>query len=105
MINHKKLVSVLVVLFFSVVLSVHVLAEQAASSASAPSSSASAKLININTASSDQLVKLPRIGEVIAQRIIDFRQKNGKFAKPADLMKVKGIGEKTFEKLKNLITV
>lgn len=94
-----------VVLFFSVVLSMNVFAEQAVSSASAPATSASAKLININTASSDQLVKLPRVGQVIAQRIIEYRQKNGKFAKPADLMKVKGIGEKTFEKLKNLITV
>jgi len=63
------------------------------------------KLININTANTEELVKLPRVGEKIAQRIIEFREKNGKFKKTAELMKVKGIGEKTFEKLKDMITV
>lgn len=64
-----------------------------------------AKKININTASQAELQKLPRIGEVVAQRIIDFREKNGKFKKIEELMKVRGIGEKTFDNLKDLITV
>lgn len=61
--------------------------------------------ININTASVSDLQKLPRIGEKMAQRIIDFRSKNGKFARIEDLMKVKGIGEKVYRQLKDLITV
>jgi len=64
-----------------------------------------AEKININTASVNELQKLPQIGAVIARRIVDYREKNGKFTKIEDVMKVKGIGEKTFLKLKPLITV
>ena len=63
------------------------------------------KKVNINTATLAELQTLPRIGPAIAQRIIDFREQNGKFTKITDLLKVKGIGEKTFEGLKDLITV
>lgn len=100
MIGFKKLVSIFVVLLFCMMLSVNAFSAQKKSTAPK-----GAKLININTAGADQLVKLPRIGEKIAQRIIEFRKKNGKFKKPADLMKVKGIGEKTFARLEKLITV
>jgi len=68
-------------------------------------SKASEKKININTASLAELQKLPRIGEKVAQRIIDFRKKQGKFKKIEEIMKVKGIGEKTFKRIKDLITV
>ena len=54
--------------------------------------------ININTASAEELVKLDGVGEAIAARIVEFREKNGPFENPEDLMKVKGIGEKIFEK-------
>ena len=63
------------------------------------------KKININTASAANLQQLPRIGPKVAQRIIDFREKHGKFKRVEELMKVKGIGEKTFMNLKDLITV
>ncbi len=66
---------------------------------------ASEKKININTASLVELQKLPRVGEKVAQRIIDFREKNGRFGKIEEIMKVKGIGEKMFERIKDLITV
>ncbi len=66
---------------------------------------ASGKKVNINTASSAELEKLPRIGPKVAQRIIDFRKEHGNFKKIEELMKVKGIGEKTFEQLKDRITV
>ncbi len=61
--------------------------------------------ININTASLDELQKLPRVGPQVAQRIIDFRKEQGNFKKIEEIMKVRGIGEKTFNQLKDLITV
>ena len=63
------------------------------------------KKININTATLIELQELPRIGEKVAQRIIDFRKENGKFKSTADLLKVKGIGEKIYASLKDRITV
>lgn len=63
------------------------------------------KKVNINTASISELQSLPQIGKVVAQRIIDYREKQGKFEKIEEIMKIKGIGEKTFLKLKDLITV
>jgi len=62
-------------------------------------------LVNINTATLDQLDALPGIGPTIAQRIIDYRTEHGPFQSINDLMNVAGIGPTTFEKLKNLITV
>ncbi len=65
----------------------------------------SEKKININTASLTELQELPRIGEKVAQRIIDFRKTNGKFKKIEEIMKVQGIGEKVFKQIKDRITV
>ncbi len=61
--------------------------------------------VNINTASQADLDKLPRIGPKVAQRIIDYRKEHGPFKRVEDLMKVKGIGEKTFARLKDLVTI
>ena len=63
------------------------------------------KKIDINSASVQELQKLPQIGAAVAQRIVDYREKHGKFSKVEEIMKVKGIGEKTFLKIKPLITV
>ncbi|AKM82454.1 MAG: competence protein ComEA, competence protein ComEA [Berkelbacteria bacterium GW2011_GWE1_39_12] len=60
--------------------------------------------ININTAALTDLDKIPSVGPVIAQRIIDYRNENGAFKTIEDLKKVKGIGEKTFEKISGSIT-
>lgn len=59
--------------------------------------------VNINTAGMQELTELPGIGAVMAQRIIDYRSANGRFAAPGGLLNVKGIGKKTFEKLEPLI--
>lgn len=61
--------------------------------------------ININTASASELEKLPSVGPATAKRIIDYRTQNGKFGSPGDITKVKGIGAKTFEKMKDNIIV
>ncbi len=64
---------------------------------------ATGRMININTATSDQLETLPGIGPTLAQRIIDFRQDHGPFNSPGEIMNVSGIGAGTFNNLKDLI--
>ena len=64
-----------------------------------------AEKINLNTATLEELMTLERIGPKYAQRIIDYRETNGPFEKIEDIMKVKGIGPKTFDANKDLITV
>lgn len=74
--------------------------------ASSPQSSASSSaLININTASQTELESLPGIGPTLAQRIIEYRKENGPFQRIEDIMEVQGIGEATFERIKDHITV
>jgi len=57
-------------------------------------------VINVNTADVSELALLPRIGEKIAKRIVEYREANGPFEQTSDLMQVKGIGEKSFELLR-----
>jgi competence protein ComEA len=61
--------------------------------------------VNLNTATQAQLEALPGVGPKAALRILDYRKQNGSFKKIEDLMNVKGFGEKTFLKLKPMITV
>jgi len=61
--------------------------------------------VNINKATVEELVQIKGIGQKYAERIIDFRAKNGPFKKIEDIMNVKGIGPKKFETIKDLITV
>jgi competence protein ComEA len=77
------------------------------SSSSAPSAKAVAagEVVNLNTATAAQIAALPGIGEKTAKTIIEYRDKNGGFKKIEELMNVKGIGEKSFLKLKSLVTV
>ena len=64
-----------------------------------------AEKINLNTANFEELTRLKGIGPAYAQRIIDYREKHGPFERIEDLMKVKGIGPKTFNANKDMITV
>jgi comEA protein len=66
---------------------------------------ASSGKIDINRASAEQLEKLPGIGESRAKAIVAYRSQFGLFQSAEDLMKVKGIGPKLFERMKDLITV
>src|ERR1700752_1934541 len=61
--------------------------------------------VNINTASAPELEALPGIGQKTAERIIEYRQKNGPFKKVEELMNVRGVGEKNFLKLKPQLSV
>jgi competence protein ComEA len=63
------------------------------------------KTINLNTATIEQLETLPGIGRKTAERIIEHREKVGAFKKVEELMNVKGIGEKSFLKIKPLLSV
>ncbi len=62
-------------------------------------------LVNINTANSELLQTLPGIGPMTAGRIIEYRETAGRFSSPEDILNVKGIGPKKYEKVKPLITV
>lgn len=61
--------------------------------------------INVNTASAEELEKLPFVGAKTAQEIIKHREKFGRFRKPAYLMLVRGINDKRFREMKNLVKV
>lgn len=65
----------------------------------------SSNLVNINTADKSQLSTLPSIGEKTAEKIIQYRESNGKFKKIDDIKNVTGIGDKKFEQIKDMITI
>ncbi len=65
----------------------------------------SASAVNINTASAVELEKLPRVGKQTAQEIIEHREKFGRFRKPEYLMFVRGISDRHFREMRNLVKV
>src|SRR5258707_13126875 len=93
----KSLHAILAMLFVALFTST---AFAATSPATTPSG-----VVNINTADTSELAKLPRVGLKAAQRIVDYRKEHGSFKKTSDLMQVKGFGEKSFEHLAAWFTV
>jgi len=77
----------------------------ATSSPTTPGSVQAIGKVNINTATAEELDTLPGIGPAIAQRIIEYRQTDGPFRSIEEIKNVSGIGDKLFERLKDLITV
>jgi len=92
MINRKNLISLILAVFIL--------------TAFAPSamSEGEAKL-DLNKASVEELVQLKGIGQSYAERILEYRENNGPFMQAEDIMKIKGIGNKIYESIKNLIMV
>ncbi len=78
---------------------------QATASTALQPPAAATTVVNLNTATAAQLETLPGIGKATAERILEYRQKNGGFKKVEELMNVRGVGEKSFLKLKTLIMV
>jgi len=72
---------------------------------SASQTSTQNKKVNINTATSEELQEINGVGQTIAQRIIDYRNKNGKFSSVEELKNVSGIGDSKFEKIKDYVVV
>jgi competence protein ComEA len=80
-------------------------ASSAKPSAEGTATQSEGEKININLADSETLSLLPGIGEVLAGRIVEYREKNGDFTDISEIMYVNGIGQSTFDKLKDYITV
>ncbi|MDP3992759.1 MAG: helix-hairpin-helix domain-containing protein [bacterium] len=70
-----------------------------------PTATPATGIVNINTAGASELDTLPGIGPAYASAIINYRTANGPFVRIDDIVKIKGIGPKTFEKLKSRITI
>ena len=95
----------LVALAFLIAVQPRAAAAQQQASARAAAKPPVTAVVNLNTASAAQLEALPGIGAKTAARIVEYRQKNGPFKKIEELMNVKGIGEKSFLKLRPQITI
>ncbi len=77
----------------------------AAAGASIPSGSQAQAPVNLNQATANQLIALPGVGKVTAEKIIAYRTEQGPFTAVDDLLRVKGIGPKKLEKLRPLVAV
>ena len=92
MFNRKMIVAVLLVVFVGLISILN-------------ANAAEVQKININTASAEELAQLKGIGPSHAAKIVAYREKNGAFKMPEDLMQVSGIGQKTFDTNQELIIV
>ena len=101
----------LALLFLSLLLSIAACTKQSRDTSQAHDQQSQAtsqqqpQRININTASAQELETLPGIGKALAERIIEHRNKYGPFRKPEHLIIMRGISDKRFQNLRDLITV
>ena len=79
--------------------------ETSAEAASAPQTPTADAPLNLNTATKEELMLLPHIGETLAERILTYRAENGRFIATEQLMDIDGIGEGTYASLRELVTV
>jgi|SoiMethySBSTD1v2_1073268.scaffolds.fasta_scaffold1930088_1 competence protein ComEA len=70
----------------------------------AESKTSTPALVDVNTAGVEELMSVPGIGASLAQRIVEFREKNGPYATIEDLLKVQGIGEKSLARFRDRLT-
>jgi len=70
-----------------------------------PAAVATNDVINLNTATAAQIAALPGIGAKTADLVVQYRQKNGPFKKVEEIMNVRGVGEKSFLRIKDRLTV
>lgn len=91
--------------FFALVVFMALAGSTPALAQSAKAEAKPVAVVNLNTATTTELEGLPGIGASTAARIVEYRQKNGPFKKIEELMNVQGIGEKSFLKLRALVTV
>ncbi len=73
--------------------------------ASSPAEPAAQAPVNLNSASAAELEKLPGIGPKIAEAIVKHRETNGPFKSVDDLKQIKGIGDKSFEKIRDMVAI
>jgi comEA protein len=101
--NHAKLATLFIVSLACVLMVPFFV--QAQAKKNSPSIPAQIKIVDINKANVEELANVPGVGLKIAERILEYRNKNGKFKSKEEIMNVKGIGEKKYERIKNLISV
>ena len=104
----QKQINLAAVLRDGMVLYIPFEGEEAAGSLSEADSRAdgsSSDIVNINTASSEELQTIPGIGPSKAEAVVEYREENGMFQTIEDITNVSGIGEKSFERIKSSITV
>ena len=95
--NLKKIVALGLALALSLVVSAGV-------AVAAPKAAPAGK-VNLNTATAQQLAELPGVGEKLAARIVEYRQKSGGFKATQELMNVQGVGEKNFARIQPHLTL
>ena len=101
----KRLMIILVAIAsFSCIASPLLAAEPASTTTTANEAATVANLTNVNTAPAAEIEKLPGVGKKSAAAIVAYRTEKGKFKTPKDLLKVKGIGKKTLEKIQKLFS-
>lgn len=105
LLSHEKYLILLMLVFIPILFAVSFFSHKEPNIISATESVSTPYYIDINTATADELTTLDGIGPAIAERIINFREKNGNFKNPEDLCKVPGIGSSTLNKIKDYIVI